>query len=205
MIFSAIKRLKTIFEPNPPEATNYHLHLSGARLASKVQLRQLSVLKHRTTAVVAIRMLLYLIFTLTCWSYVGGWVMALWLAFNVMHTLASMKSADDFFNEPSMDKRFHYWKNRTLQMILVSGLSIGFHGSGQRHCRDDSLGHDCGRDIRQCSALRHLASRPLDIRSGNAASDDSEARPDIPAVLVYRFILDAYSFPHYFLLRRPSE
>ena len=33
MIFSAIKRLKTIFEPNPPEATNYHLHLSGARLA----------------------------------------------------------------------------------------------------------------------------------------------------------------------------
>lgn len=51
MIFSAIKRLKTIFEPNPPEATNYHLHLSGARLASKVQLRQLSVLKHRTTAV----------------------------------------------------------------------------------------------------------------------------------------------------------
>lgn len=36
MIFSAIKRLKTIFEPNPPEATNYHLHLSGARLASKV-------------------------------------------------------------------------------------------------------------------------------------------------------------------------
>ena len=30
MIFSAIKRLKTIFEPNPPEATNYHLHLSGA-------------------------------------------------------------------------------------------------------------------------------------------------------------------------------
>ena len=49
MIFSAIKRLKTIFEPNPPEATNYHLHLSGARLASKVQLRQLSVLKHRTT------------------------------------------------------------------------------------------------------------------------------------------------------------
>ena len=128
MIFSAIKRLKTIFEPNPPEATNYHLHLSGARLASKVQLRQLSVLKHRTTAVVAIRMLLYLIFTLTCWSYVGGWVMALWLAFNVMHTLASMKSADDFFNEPSMDKRFHYWKNRTLQMILVSGLSIGFAG-----------------------------------------------------------------------------
>ena len=128
MIFSAIKRLKTIFEPNPPEATNYHLHLSGARLASKVQLRQLSVLKHRTTAVVAIRMLLYLIFTLTCWSYVGGWVIALWLAFNVMHTLASMKSADDFFNEPSMDKRFHYWKNRTLQMILVSGLSIGFAG-----------------------------------------------------------------------------
>ena len=128
MIFSAIKRLKTIFEPNPPEATNYHLHLSGARLASKVQLRQLSVLKHRTTAVVAIRMLLYLIFTLTCWSYVGGRVMALWLAFNVMHTLASMKSADDFFNEPSMDKRFHYWKNRTLQMILVSGLSIGFAG-----------------------------------------------------------------------------
>ena len=128
MIFSAIKRLKTIFEPDPPEATNYHLHLSGARLASKVQLRQLSVLKHRTTAVVAIRMLLYLIFTLTCWSYVGGWVMALWLAFNVMHTLASMKSADDFFNEPSMDKRFHYWKNRTLQMILVSGLSIGFAG-----------------------------------------------------------------------------
>ena len=64
MIFSAIKRLKTIFEPDPPEATNYHLHLSGARLASKVQLRQLSVLKHRTTAVVAIRMLLYLIFTL---------------------------------------------------------------------------------------------------------------------------------------------
>ena len=128
MIFSAIKRLKTIFEPNPPEATNYHLHLSGARLASKEQLRQLSVLKHRTTAVVAIRMLLYLIFTLTCWSYVGGWVMALWLAFNVMHTLASMKSADDFFNEPSMDKRFHYWKNRTLQMILVSGLSIGFAG-----------------------------------------------------------------------------
>lgn len=54
MIFSAIKRLKTIFEPNPPEATNYHLHLSGARLASKVQLRQLSVLKHRTTAVVAV-------------------------------------------------------------------------------------------------------------------------------------------------------
>lgn len=47
MIFSAIKRLKTIFEPDPPEATNYHLHLSGARLASKVQLRQLSVLKHR--------------------------------------------------------------------------------------------------------------------------------------------------------------
>lgn len=44
MIFSAIKRLKTIFEPDPPEATNYHLHLSGARLASKVQLRQLSVL-----------------------------------------------------------------------------------------------------------------------------------------------------------------
>lgn len=40
MIFSAIKRLKTIFEPNPPEATNYHLHLSGARLASKVQLRK---------------------------------------------------------------------------------------------------------------------------------------------------------------------
>ena len=73
-------------------------------------------------------MLLYLIFNLTCWSYVGGWVMALWLAFNVMHTLASMKSADDFFNEPSMDKRFHYWKNRTLQMILVSGLSIGFAG-----------------------------------------------------------------------------
>ena len=32
MIFSAIKRLKTIFEPDPPEATNYHLHLSGARL-----------------------------------------------------------------------------------------------------------------------------------------------------------------------------
>ena len=204
MIFSAIKRLKTIFEPNPPEATNYHLHLSGARLASKVQLRQLSVLKHRTTAVVAIRMLLYLIFTLTCWSYVGGWVMALWLAFNVMHTLASMKSADDFFNEPSMDKRFHYWKNRTLQMILVSGLSIGFAGF-YFMVPDNVIGHDCGRDIRQCSALRHLASRPLDIRSGNAASDDSEARPDIPAVLVYRFILDAYSFPHYFLLRRPSE
>lgn len=177
MIFSAIKRLKTIFEPNPPEATNYHLHLSGARLASKVQLRQLSVLKHRTTAVVAIRMLLYLIFTLTCWSYVGGWVMALWLAFNVMHTLASMKSADDFFNEPSMDQAFSLLEEPHAPDDFGVGslyrfCRLLFHGSGQRHCRDDSLGHDCGRDIRQCSALRHLASRPLDIRSGNAASDE---------------------------------
>lgn len=122
------RNLKSILEPNPPEVTNIHLHYSGEKLSAKVKLRQLSILKHRTTAVVAIRMLLFFIFTLLCWHYVGGWILGLWLAFNVMHTLASMKSADDFFNEASMEKQFNYWRNRTLQMITVSGLSIGFAG-----------------------------------------------------------------------------
>lgn len=128
MILTLFRKIKSIFEPDPPESTNFHLHYSGEKLAKKVLLRQLSVLKHRTTAGVAIRMLLYGIFTCVCWPYVGGWVLGLWFAFNIMHTLASMKSADDFFNEPSLDKRFKYWKDRSLQMILVSGLSVGFAG-----------------------------------------------------------------------------
>lgn len=95
-------------------------------------------------------------------------------------------------------------------MILVSGLSIGF--AGFYFMVPDNviaemilLAMIVGVTFGSVPLYAILASRPLDIRSGNAASDDSEARPDIPAVLVYRFILDAYSFPHYFLLRRPSE
>ena len=37
-------------------------------------------------------------------SWRSGWL------FNVMHTLASMKSADDFFNEPPWTSVSHYWK-----------------------------------------------------------------------------------------------
>ena len=123
-----LRRFRHVFEPDPPENNHIHLNYSSEQLRKKVEFRQLAILKHRTTAVVAIRMLLILIFSGVCWKYVGGWVMGLWLGFALMHTLASMKSADDFFNEIEPEKKFRYWRNRSLQMIIVSGLSVGFAG-----------------------------------------------------------------------------
>jgi Signal transduction histidine kinase len=123
-----LRRFRHVFEPDPLENNHIHLNYSSEQLRKKVEFRQLAILKHRTTAVVAIRMLLILIFSGVCWKYVGGWVMGLWLGFALMHTLASMKSADDFFNEIEPEKKFRYWRNRSLQMIIVSGLSVGFAG-----------------------------------------------------------------------------
>ena len=54
--------------------------------------------------------------------------MALWVGFVLMHSLAGIKSTDDFFECPDVEKQFKFWKNRSLQMVFVSGLSFGFAG-----------------------------------------------------------------------------
>ncbi len=128
MIFSKLVGFfKSVFESDPDEAM-VPPNITPEKLRKTIQLKQIAMLKHQSSAMTLTRLLLCMIFALVCWDSAGGWLLGLWVAFMVMHSLAGMKSAEDFFNSPEPDKELDFWKNRSLQMVFVSGLSLGFAG-----------------------------------------------------------------------------
>ena len=46
--------------------------------------------------------------------------MALWVGFVLMHSLAGIKSTDDFFECFDVEKQLKFWKKSSLQMVFVS-------------------------------------------------------------------------------------
>lgn len=122
------KKFRTIFEPGPRSYDPRDLGLTAPDLQKKLQLSQLAQMKHHSSASILTRFLFCVIFACLTWDSIGGGVMALWLGFVLMHSLAGIKSTDDFFDCPDVEKQFKFWKNRSLQMVFVSGLSFGFAG-----------------------------------------------------------------------------
>lgn len=126
-LMNILCRIKATMMPAPSIA-DLSFDIPAKELRTMVEFRQLGNMKHRSSAVVMTRMLLSILVAVICWNAVPAWLMLLWLAFNVMHTLACLKSTDDFFNSPSAYHDFRFWRNRTMQMTLVSGLAWGFAG-----------------------------------------------------------------------------
>lgn len=122
------KKFRTIFEPGPRNYDPRALGLTQKDLQKKLQLSQLAQMKHHSSASILTRFIFCVIFACLTWEHIGGGVMALWLGFCLMHSLAGIKSTDDFFDCPDVEKEFRFWKNRSLQMVFVSGLSFGFAG-----------------------------------------------------------------------------
>ncbi len=121
------KTLSSLALPDEPE----HLappNMTAEQFARTVQLRKIAQMKQRSSVVTLTRFLLCIFFVIICWKDIGGWIAVLWLAFILMHLLASMKSNDDFFNSPDPDKELEFWRVRSLQMIFVSAVLFGFAG-----------------------------------------------------------------------------
>ncbi|MCD8339132.1 MAG: hybrid sensor histidine kinase/response regulator [Burkholderiales bacterium] len=124
------KLLKAILSPFLPDAHDRPVppHMTEEEFNTAVLVEQVGLMKRRNSAILLTRLFLCAGFVVICWDQIGGWVACLWLAFILMHSLAGLKSADDFFNTPDQAKVMSFWKLRSLQMVLVSGLSIGFAG-----------------------------------------------------------------------------
>ena len=122
------KKFRTIFEPGPRSYDPRDLGLTAPDLKKKLQLSQLAQMKHHSSASILTRFIFCVLFACLTWDSIGGGVMALWVGFVLMHSLAGIKSTDDFFECPDVEKQFKFWKNRSLQMVFVSGLSFGFAG-----------------------------------------------------------------------------
>ncbi len=127
MVRNFYEWVRATLMPGPPDV-ELSAEIPPKELQKMVEFRQLGNMKHRSSVVVIVRMFLSLVLAVLCWEASSPYMMLFWLAFNVMHTLACLKSADDFFNSPTANHDFSFWRNRTMQMTFVSGLIWGFAG-----------------------------------------------------------------------------
>ncbi len=122
------KKFIEVFEPGPSIYEYMETGSIQPGFKKKLQMGRLAQMLHHTSASILTRFLFCLVFTFLTWHSIGGWVMGFWLAFVLMHCLASVKSTDDFFDCPDLEKEFKFWQQRSLQMIFVSGCAFGFAG-----------------------------------------------------------------------------
>lgn len=121
------RRFLYFLQGEPVGFTNTY-GLDPKEFERQIELRQVGNMKNRSNAVVVIRFLLSLLIAVICREEVSTWLLVLWVAFCFMHTMASLKSTDDFFESPNSQRDMKFWKRRTAEMTFVSGLTWGFAG-----------------------------------------------------------------------------
>lgn len=117
-----------MFAENLPEFKRLAQKVPMKQIRAQVEVRQIGNIRHRSSPILVTRILLALLFAITFWGYIGGWVITLWVIVTVLLTLVSNKFSDDFFNDPNPGKRIEYWKGQTLRFTTISAISLGFAG-----------------------------------------------------------------------------
>ena len=129
------KKFRTIFEPGPRSYDPRDLGLTAPDLKKKLSIKPISANEASFLRFNSYPVLFLCALRMSDLGFDRRGVMALWVGFVLMHSLAGIKSTDDFFECPDVEKQFKFWKTVLFKWfcfrIVIRFCRFLFHDSGQ--------------------------------------------------------------------------